>query len=175
MGQSRSLASRTAAGSALANRSSSRSRRANRPAFASFPLSLQLPCAILNGFHRSPQVRGDKHPRLSGLHKFEQPSILIGVQLLGRRIAPFIFFLQPESQPRERRATITRLSETRSFLSARARTAGTVRSSSVAISLASIPATASERNRSSSSGVHGFDGPGLMRVSLSARSRLAGG
>ena len=64
---------------------------------------------------------------------------------------------QPEIDRAERRATITRLRETLSFLSARDRTAEMVRSSSVAISLASIPEMASERSRSSSSGVHCFD------------------
>ena len=31
-----------------------------------------------NGFHRTLKVRGNKYQRLTGLDKFEQPSILLG-------------------------------------------------------------------------------------------------
>ena len=68
---------------------------------------------------------------------------------------PLLHF--PFALPTRRRdgATVTRLSDSPN-LSARERTAATVRSSSAAMPQAFIPDIASERSRSSSAVVHGF-------------------
>jgi hypothetical protein len=52
--------------------------RVNSGIGLSFCLGLQLPRAILNEFYSLLEVRGDKHPRSTGIDEIEQSSILLG-------------------------------------------------------------------------------------------------
>src|SRR6266852_4792613 len=132
---------------------------ARQIALGLFPLRLwprppHLRDAVSNSFHRTLEVRGNKHPRFTGLDEIEQSPILLGCPICSAVLHSHqnTLISSPSlSSPFERDFVRSIFS-----LMARERTACSVRFNCIPISRALTSVSANERSHSSSSGVHGL-------------------